>query len=949
MKFKSEVQLEALNNATTDTDKFLVSDGGIVKYRTGEQTLSDLSACKAVNLTVATASATAAKVTTESVTFEEGALYLIKFTLGNSVSAPTLNGISIRLGTSSASTTTFSIGNGTIVPMYYNATNDVMQITGSYRTSDSTEDYNLRWENSVQAGEEITRYKIIMEGIDGRFWPLTIGNTTAATKTVSTQEFRLDGTILMYNSTATVAANAVFTNVYVSEYFTTTNYTFNQSSGFIAYRSVYLVGTVNSNGNFVLDNTTLTSWLTQTLPTTDDGKVYIYLGITNNTFTAFRLEVTHPIYQYKNGKLGLYSSIENPITGTGTTDYISKFTGSTTLGDSQIFDNGTNVGIGTNIPSALLNVYGNLHLGAYSNLSTVNIENRTGKSVFYISTDGVNNAVGTTITYSWAGGGQGPLKFNNASGEVMRLDYSGKLGVGTTNPTSRIHSVTSAAGPVSYENRCAIFGDNTATSTVYPNSVGVAGRVLTSDGRAIYGDATTGGGWGGYFDGKGYFSGNVGIGTTSPSTRLQVVGGSDAWTGLALRDGGSDIPIIDFRVSDNSTRGSIRMNGVNSVGGDRLGLFSWVAGTGLSEVMSIKGGGNVGIGTTSPNNRLSVAGNIETTTGGKIGFNVNDAYGNFPHYGLGWPGGVNLTNLSGYFGLSFGTVGTERMRITTAGNVGIETTSPVDKLDVNGAMRFRLNTPSFTGAIDSGVLDFVPTSIFPTDPQVRLAAIGTATVGSSICFLTGLSTTMAERMRITSSGFVGIGTTAPTYRLQVSDTIASVTAFGNFAALQSIGGTGYRWSLNNDSTFRLQYTTNGFSTVTTPLFVTSNGALGVGVTPTNTAGRLEAANDIVAYSSSDKRWKTNIKNIDSPLEKISQINGVEFDWIEDEPVHGNKGHDIGVIAQEIEKILPDAVQTRESGMKAVKYEKVIPLLIEAIKEQQKQIEELKQLLNGITN
>lgn len=310
-----------------------------------------------------------------------------------------------------------------------------------------------------------------------------------------------------------------------------------------------------------------------------------------------------------------------------------------------------------------------------------------------------------------------------------------------------------------------------------------------------------------------------------------------------------------------------------------------------------------------------------------------------------------------------------------------------------------------------------PAFSFSGDTDNGMYYIGTNSVG--------FSTGGTARMSIDSSGNVGIGFTSSTYRLQVNDIIATVTGFGNFTALQALGGAGYRWSLNNDSTFRLHRTTNGFSSVTTPIMVdssdrvgigttsmvrnfqvgsfsgspeicigsgttgtgalvfgdgatsndpwrgyviynhstdtmtlgtsnagwltlTSGGALGLNVTPTNTAGRFEASNDIVAYSSSDKRWKTNIKNIDSPLEKISQINGVEFDWIEDEPVHGNKGHDIGVIAQEIEQVLPDAVQTRQSGMKAVKYEKVIPLLIEAIKDQQKQIEELKQLLNGFT-
>jgi hypothetical protein len=261
-----------------------------------------------VNLTVTTASATVAKVTTETVTFAENVLYLVKFTLGNAINTPTLNGLNIRLGSSTVTTLVFTIGANTIVPMYYNATTNVMQITGSYRTSDDTEDYNLRWENSVTAGAQITRYKLLMEGIDGRFYPLTIGDTTDATKTVSTQQFRLNGTILMYNTTTTQAENATFSNVWVSEYSSgTVHYTFNQSSGFVAYRSVYLKGTINSNGHFVLDNTTLTSWLTQTLPTTDDGFVYVYLGITNNTTTAFRLEVTHPIYEFKDGKLRQYT------------------------------------------------------------------------------------------------------------------------------------------------------------------------------------------------------------------------------------------------------------------------------------------------------------------------------------------------------------------------------------------------------------------------------------------------------------------------------------------------------------------------------------------------------------------------------------------------------------------------------------------------------------------
>jgi hypothetical protein len=69
------------------------------------------------------------------------------------------------------------------------------------------------------------------------------------------------------------------------------------------------------------------------------------------------------------------------------------------------------------------------------------------------------------------------------------------------------------------------------------------------------------------------------------------------------------------------------------------------------------------------------------------------------------------------------------------------------------------------------------------------------------------------------------------------------------------------------------------------------------------------------------------------------LTGYEFDW--NDKQKSFEGHDVGVIAQEVEKVLPEVVTTRDSGYKAVKYEKIIPLLIEGIKEQQEQIDELK--------
>jgi len=128
--------------------------------------------------------------------------------------------------------------------------------------------------------------------------------------------------------------------------------------------------------------------------------------------------------------------------------------------------------------------------------------------------------------------------------------------------------------------------------------------------------------------------------------------------------------------------------------------------------------------------------------------------------------------------------------------------------------------------------------------------------------------------------------------------------------------------------------------------VKSHLQVGGTTTMNATTGRIDATNDVVAFATSDRRLKENIKPIDNALCKVIGVSGNTFDWKElnseeIKTIHGNTGKDVGVIAQEIEKILPEAVTTRNNGYKAVNYEKLVPLLIEAIKEQQKQINELK--------
>jgi hypothetical protein len=110
------------------------------------------------------------------------------------------------------------------------------------------------------------------------------------------------------------------------------------------------------------------------------------------------------------------------------------------------------------------------------------------------------------------------------------------------------------------------------------------------------------------------------------------------------------------------------------------------------------------------------------------------------------------------------------------------------------------------------------------------------------------------------------------------------------------------------------------------------------------SGTLSATGDIVAYASSDERLKNNISPIKNPIEKINQISGNSFNWNENkQDIY--KGKDYGVIAQEIESVLPELVVEREDGYKAVKYDKLVSLLIEGIKELSSEVNQLKQQIN----
>jgi len=115
-------------------------------------------------------------------------------------------------------------------------------------------------------------------------------------------------------------------------------------------------------------------------------------------------------------------------------------------------------------------------------------------------------------------------------------------------------------------------------------------------------------------------------------------------------------------------------------------------------------------------------------------------------------------------------------------------------------------------------------------------------------------------------------------------------------------------------------------------------SLGVGTAASGTTGQIRATDDITAFYSSDVALKEDIVNIPDPLEAVKKLNGVLFNW-KDEWIKKQGGEDgyfvrkkdVGVIAQEVEKVLPEAVAQRKDGVKAVKYDRLTCLLIEAVK------------------
>lgn len=680
--------------------------------------------------------------------------------------------------------------------------------------------------------------------------------------------------------------------------------------------------------------------------------------------------------------------------------------------------NAGNVGIGTTAPGQKLDVIGQAAIGSSAQAIVGSDGTYGGYSTIGFGgiSNGYNRVFGYNGTadglYLTAATGQGiAFRTNGGSTDNMFIADNGNVGIGTTAPYGKLElngngdSWTTAPAIRmwdSFNSKGWLVGNvnNITAGDFYIRTLpSVSGSPGSGQQEFTIKHAT----------------GNVGIGTTAPGSKLQVEGANPFIRvnntsaddhGIKISYNGSDAHGLHLLYNANSAVSYID-NTYQAVSGQVYGniyIRQNVGGTMTSRITIKADGGNVGIGTTSPSQALDVNGYI--TSSRYYPYNSNSTYisgdtGGLVIQGSGYlyvpaSGGSyfeGAVRFRGYIyndSATYLTIngGTSNVTYFT-GNVGIGTTSPSEKLHVDGNVIVTYNN-SFQG-INSIGNKAILARVSPTTGIINYAEYATATnlngfvMGSddarvkgniatdSLEFITNTST----RMTILSNGDVGINNTNPSRKLDVTGEarVVSTSNLAMFIKTSSGFGAGISYEDSttggNDVVYagaigaaffiatgaaeRVRVLSGGNVGIATNnplsrLHVVgdariASGSLGVGVAPNATDGRVDASNDIVAYSTSDQRLKENVMPIENALEKVKTLTGVEFDWKEKTAhVHGYHGHDVGIIAQDVQAVLPEAVRTNESGYLSVRYEKMIALLIEANKELAARVEELEKKL-----
>jgi hypothetical protein len=405
-----------------------------------------------------------------------------------------------------------------------------------------------------------------------------------------------------------------------------------------------------------------------------------------------------------------------PANASGTTNYVSKFTGTTTLGNSQIFDNGVGVGINTTSPNYTTAGRGIIDINGSSQSMLALSVGGAGKSfLFYTGTDLlVSNE------------SNGSIKFNTNGSEKAIITSSGNVGIGTTSPIDKLEvnggirstglngftRINDGVLSASRADGLYLIQEANAPMIMWTNNTE---RMRISANGAIK--------FNNY--GSGTFTG-------TPTQRLAVDSSGN---------------VIEIPIGGGAVDGSGTTNYVTK----------WTDADTIGNSQIFDTGTNVGIGTTNPNYQ----------TAGRLVVDINGSSQSL----LGFSIGTNpsayiaststLTELASVSNPLLFTVGSERMRITSSGNVGIGTTAPSEKLDVYGVVRGLFSGNPGTGGITGKFLTFSPA---PYGLTFRGYGTGTHSIQVQ------RESNDAEVFSLSlnpNGGSVGIGTTTPGAKLHV--------------------------------------------------------------------------------------------------------------------------------------------------------------------------------------
>jgi hypothetical protein len=633
------------------------------------------------------------------------------------------------------------------------------------------------------------------------------------------------------------------------------------------------------------------------------------------------------------------------------------------------------------------------------------------------------------------------IRFDVAGTEVVTIDNSGYVGIGTSNPDARLNLLDSNRADLTLQ----ILDNDAEQGIAFQNNGGAYNWNIyrtpngnhTSDLRfagAAAGSAETD-----ITDLNEYVTfqagGNVGIGTTTPDTTLHIVGqlkydDDNQANGYVLTSDADGVaswqaPVIDTDTDDQtlslsgsdlsiSEGNTVDLSGIvtdivaDEDGDTKIQLEEStdediirfdIAGT---EAVTIGNSGYVGIGTSSPNARLNILDSTRADLTLRI-LDNNAEQGIAFQNGAGaynWniyrtPNGSNTSDLR-FAGAAASSAKSdinnlnEYVTFQAGGNVGIGTTTPNTTLHIVGQLKYdddnQANGYVLTSDADGVASWQAPVIDTDTDDQtLSLSGSDLSISEGNTVDLSGIVTDIVadedgdtkiqleestdediirfdvagtEAVTIDNSGYVGIGTSSPDARLNLLDSNRAdltLQILDNDAeqgiAFQNSGGA-YSWNIyrtpngNNSSDLRFAGAAVGsskFQITDLNEYVTfqAGGNVGIGVTNPGYALQVGSVGDgtearaNVWNTFSDRRWKKDFEIIPDALKKLNQVNGYFYNWKEGV----DTTQQVGVIAQEIEEILPQAVSTDENGYKSVDYSKLTAWLIQVNKEQQSIIEQ----------